>query len=136
MFEFLDKISIDEKDVKMMNPLLWAYIGDSIYEVYVRSYIISKGGKTSFDLHRESIAYVKASAQSNILDVIMDKLTEEEQNIVRRGRNTKTYHIPKNAKAIDYKRATALEALIGYLYLLKRYDRLDEIMSFIFEGVK
>lgn len=134
MFDYIEKLSFDEKDVKLMNPLVWAYIGDSIYEVYVRSYIISKGGKTSFDLHKESIKYVKASSQSQILEYIYDKLTDEEQNIVRRGRNTKTYHVPKNASVIDYKRATALEALIGYLYLLKRYDRIDEIMEMILRG--
>lgn len=136
MFDYIKKLSFNEKDVRMMNPLVWAYIGDSVYEVYVRSYIISKGGKTSFDLHRESIKYVKASSQSDILETIYDKLTEEEKNIIRRGRNTKTYHVPKNASIIDYKRATALEALIGYLYLLKRYDRIDEIMNMILEGAK
>lgn len=136
MFDYIKKMSFNEKDVRMMNPLVWAYIGDSVYEVYVRSYIISKGGKTSFDLHRESIKYVKASSQSDILELIYDKLTEEEQNIIRRGRNTKTYHVPKNASIIDYKRATALEALIGYLYLLKRYERIDEIMNMILEEDK
>ncbi|QCX33814.1 Mini-ribonuclease 3 [Caloramator sp. E03] len=136
MFDYIKKLSFNEKDVRMMNPLVWAYIGDSVYEVYVRSYIISKGGKTSFALHRESIKYVKASSQSDILETIYDKLTEEEKNIIRRGRNTKTYHVPKNASIIDYKRATALEALIGYLYLLKRYDRIDEIMNMILEGAK
>ena len=117
----------------MLNPLVWAYIGDAVYEVYVRSYVISEGKRNAGDLHRGSINFVKAEAQSDILETLLPKLTEEEQNIVRRGRNTKTTHVPKNAQVIDYRRATALEALIGYLYLMKRYERMDEIMGIIFE---
>lgn len=136
MFDYLESIAACENDARMMNPLVWAYIGDAVYEVYVRSYIISKGRKSSFELHRESIKYVKAEAQSSILEMLTESLSEEERNIVRRGRNTKTYHVPKNADVIDYRRATALEALIGYLYLMKRYERLDEIMKMILEAVK
>ena len=124
---------LKETDVMMLNPLVWAYIGDAVYEVYVRSYVISEGKRNAGDLHRGSINFVKAEAQSDILETLLPKLTEEEQNIVRRGRNTKTTHVPKNAHVIDYRRATALEALIGYLYLMKRYERMDEIMGIIFE---
>jgi ribonuclease III family protein len=138
MMNIMDKISeytnLSEIDIRMLNPLIWAYIGDAIYEAYVRSYIISSGKRTSHDLHKMSIKFVKASAQSDFLEKILPLLSEEEQDVVRRGRNTKTYHVPKNADVIDYRRATAFEGLIGYLYLMKRYDRLDEIIKLVFEA--
>lgn len=126
-----DFIKLSEIDIKMLNPLVWAYIGDSVYEMYVRSFIISETKKTSFDLHKKSIKYVKAGAQSAHLELILPFLTEEESDVVRRGRNSKANHLPKNANVIDYRRATAFEALIGYLYLLKRYERLDEIIKIV-----
>ena len=126
-----DYIGLEENEVRQLNPLIWAYIGDAIYEVYIRSYIISYGKKTSKDLHKEAIKFVKASAQSDYLEVIMLELTEDEQYIVRRTRNTKSNHVAKNADVIDYRRATALEGLVGYLYLTKNFDRLDEIMHMI-----
>jgi ribonuclease-3 family protein len=128
-----DYIKLGENEVRLLNPLIWAYIGDAVYEVYVRSFIISNGRKTSNDLHKESIKYVKAKAQSDILEELLNNLTEDEQYIVKRTRNTKSYHVPKNADVIDYRRATAFEGLVGYLYLIKNYKRLDEIMKFIFD---
>lgn len=128
-----DFLRVSDNDVMMMNPLVWAYVGDAVYEVYVRSYIISNHKRSSNDLHKESIKYVKAAAQSKVLEEILPMLTEEEQNIARRGRNTKTYHVPKNANMIDYRRATAFEALIGYLYLMKRFDRINEIVKIAFK---
>ncbi|WP_133628806.1 Mini-ribonuclease 3 [Fonticella tunisiensis] len=133
MFNAEKYINLGEMDVRMLNPLVWAYIGDAVYEVYVRSFIISNTKKNSHDLHVESIKFVKAGAQSEILEELMPYLTEEEQNVVRRGRNTRTGHVPKNADVIDYRRATALEGLIGYLYLMKRFERIDEIMNIVFE---
>ena len=134
MDKLCEYITLSEIEIRMLNPLIWAYIGDAIYEVYVRSYIISSDKRSSNDLHKMSIKFVKAGAQSDYLEKILPSLSEEEQDIVRRGRNTKTYHVPKNANVIDYRRATALEALIGYLYLMKRFDRIDEIMKLIFEA--
>jgi ribonuclease-3 family protein len=129
-----DFISLSEIDIKMLNPLIWAYIGDSVYEMYVRSFIISDKKRTSADLHKKSIKYVKASAQSAHLELLAAFLTEEESDVVRRGRNSKANHLPKNANVIDYRRATAFEALIGYLYLLKRFDRLGEIIRIVLKA--
>lgn len=132
----LDKyITLGEMEVRMLNPLVWAYIGDSIYEAFIRSHIISNTKKTAHALHLESIKFVKAKAQSQILEDLLPFLTEEEQDIVRRGRNTKAGHLPKNADVMDYRRATALEGLIGYIYLMKRFDRLDEIMEIILKRI-
>lgn len=128
-------INLEEMEVRMLNPLVWAYIGDAIYEAFVRSHIISTTKKSAHALHVESIKFVKAKAQAEILEGLMPYLTEEEQDIVRRGRNTKAGHLPKNADVMDYRRATALEALIGYIYLMKRFDRLDEIMEIILKRI-
>lgn len=121
----------DELQVNMMNPLVWAYIGDSVYELYVRNYLINNSNAKVHELHVNAIKYVKARAQAEILKTIENILNEEEKNIVRRTRNTQNHHIPKNADPSDYMYATAFEGLIGYLYLNKRFDRLKEILNLI-----
>ena len=121
----------DEKDVKMMSPLTWAYIGDCVYELYVREELINKTNLKPHKLHIEAIKYVKAKKQSEILKEILPNLTEEEQDIVRRGRNAENHHLPKNASVQEYMYATAFEALIGYLYLTKKDERLKEILGLI-----
>ena len=121
----------NEVDVNMMNPLVWAYIGDSVYELYVRNYLINNSNKKVHELHINAIKYVKAKSQAEILKIIEDTLSEEEKNIVRRTRNTQNHHIPKNADPADYMYSTAFEGLIGYLYLTKKEDRLNEIFEII-----
>ena len=121
----------DIKDVKMMSPLTWAYIGDCVYELYVRQELINKTNLKPHKLHIEAINYVKASKQAKILKGIMDKLTEEEQDVVRRGRNSENHHLPKNASVEDYMYSTAFEALIGFLYLSRQDERLKEILGLI-----
>ena len=116
-------------EVKMLNPLVWAYIGDSVYELYVRIHLTNTSNAKPHKLHMESIKYVKAKAQADILDKIESNLTEEELDIVRRGRNTENHHVAKNADPADYTKATSFEALLGYLYLTKQDERLDEILK-------
>lgn len=123
------KRSIEE--VKQLSPLTWAYVGDSVYELYIRTYLINTTRLKPHELHIKSIQYVKAKAQADILQKLEQILTEEERDIVRRGRNTKNYHIAKNASVQDYMYATAFEALIGYLYLTKQDERLKEIVDYI-----
>ena len=119
--------SIEES--KMLSPLVWAYIGDSVYEMFIRTYLVNHSNAKPHKLHIESIKYVKAKAQADILLKIEDKLTEEEKDIVRRGRNTENHHVAKNSNVADYSKATAFEALIGYLYLSKQDERLEEILE-------
>ena len=119
----------DIKDAEMLSPLVWAYVGDSIYEVFVRTYLVNKSNAKPHKLHIESIKYVKAKAQAEVLKKIMDNLSEHEKDIVRRGRNTENHHLPKNADVADYAYSTAFEALIGYLYLTKQDERLKEILN-------
>jgi ribonuclease-3 family protein len=116
-------------EVKMLNPLVWAYVGDSVYELYVRIHLTNTSNAKPHKLHMESIKYVKAKAQADILDKIESNLTEEELDIVRRGRNTENHHVAKNADPADYTKATSFEALLGYLYLTKQDERLDEILK-------
>ena len=119
----------DLQDAKMLSPLVWAYVGDSVYELFVRTKLTNNSNAKPHKLHIESIKYVKAKAQADILKSIMDELTEEEKDIVRRGRNTENHHVAKNSNVADYSQSTAFEALIGYLYLIKQDERLEEILN-------
>ena len=115
--------------VKLLSPLTWAYVGDAVYEQYIRNYLVSTTQLKPNKLHIESIKYVKAAAQAETLKKIEKELTEEELDIVRRGRNAKNHHLPKNANVAEYSHSTAFEALIGYLYLTKQERRLQEILE-------
>lgn len=121
----------DEKEINQMSPLTWAYVGDAVYELYVRSYLIDATNLKPNNLHKEAIKYVKAKAQAEILNNLQEILTEEEHEIVRRARNTQNHHLPKNANVQEYMYSTALEGLIGYLYLTKQKNRLDELFKII-----
>lgn len=119
----------DIEEVKLMPPLVWAYVGDAVYELYIRTNLVNNTKLNPHKLHVEAIKYVKAQAQAKILETITENLTEEEKDIVRRGRNAQNHHLPKNANLDEYSHATAFEALIGYLYLTKQDERLREILE-------
>lgn len=123
------KISITSEEVNLMPPLVWAYIGDSVYELYIRNYLVTHTKMKPHKLHIETIKYVKAKAQSDILKQIQEDLTEKEKEIVRRTRNTENHHLPKNSNVQEYMYSTAFEGLIGFLYLTKQYKRLEEILQ-------
>ena len=132
MNEFIN-IEKDEEEVNMMSPLTWAYVGDCVYELYIRTKLDNKTNLKPHKLHIESIKYVKAQAQAEFLERIFESLTEEEKDIVRRGRNAENHQLPKNCNLQDYMYATAFEALIGYLYLTKKENRLKEILNQVWE---
>ena len=119
----------NKEELKLISPLTWAYIGDAVYELYVREYLIKNTNLKPHKLHIETIKYVKASAQAKILQKIEEFLTAEEKEVVKRGRNTRTHSAPKNADLTDYMYATAFEALIGYLYVTGQNERLEEILK-------
>lgn len=119
----------EEVDINLLSPLTWAYVGDAVYELYIRTNLVNKTKLKPHKLHIESIKYVKAKAQADILKEIMDKLTDDEKEIVRRARNAENHHLPKNAEPEDYMYSTAFEGLIGYLYLCKKDERLKEILE-------
>ena len=116
-----------------INVLVLAYLGDTIYENYVRKYLIGKGIGNVNDLQNESVNYVSAKSQAKYLQEMMDKnfLSDNEITVVKRARNYKTTSHPKNCDIVTYKYATGLESLIGYLDLEGKRDRIDEIMNFI-----
>ena len=129
--EELFKIDRPEEEINLLSPLTWAYIGDAIFELYIRTNLVNKTNLKPHKLHIEAINYVKAKAQAEFLQKIEEILTDEEKDIVRRGRNTKNHHLPKNSNVQEYMHATAFEALVGYLYLTKRYKRLEEILKLV-----
>ena len=116
-----------------LNPLALAYIGDAIYEIYIREYLICNGICKVCELQKESIKYVSANSQYKFLVNMIDNhfLNDDELNIIYRARNHKVDHKPKNCDIITYKYATGLEALIGYLYFSDNKKRIDEIMNYI-----
>ena len=118
------------------NVLTLAYLGDSIYEIYIRHYLVKKNIVKVKDLQKEAVKYVSATAQAQFLKNMIDEnfLNEKEMEFVLRARNHKVNHKPKNASIITYKYATGLEALIVYYYLEENKKRIDEIMNFIIEG--
>lgn len=129
----MDSGKLSASDVKMLNPLVLAYVGDSVYDTFVRTLLVSGGHGQVAKLHKMSIEFVKAKAQADILGEINELLTPEEQDVVRRGRNTKSSTIPKNAYIRDYRYATGFEALIGFLYLTGQIDRLMEITKMVID---
>ncbi len=118
----------NKTEVNLMSPLTWAYIGDSVYELYIREHLVQITNLKPHKLHIEAIKHVKAQAQAKLLKEIEKILTEEEKDIVRRTRNTENHHVAKNANPTDYMYATAFEGLIGYLYLTNQKERLEEIL--------
>lgn len=126
--KFLEVKNYKESEVRELSSLALAYIGDACFEILVRSEILDVR-KNPNKLHRESIRFVRAKSQRELIEKVEDKLTEEEMKIFKRGRNAKSHTVPKNADPIDYRMATGLEALFGYLYLLKRYNRIREIFE-------
>ena len=128
MEEFIE-LKKDITEVKLMPPLTWAYVGDCVYELYIRTKLVNETKLKPHELHIKAIGYVKAKAHAERLKNIYDKLTDEEKDIVRRGRNAENHHLPKNANVQEYMYSTAFEALIGYLYLTKQNKRLKEILE-------
>lgn len=122
-----------QDEVRMLSPLKMAYIGDAVYEVLVRRYLLENNKGPMHKLHRASTKYVKAESQARFVMSLEAELTEEESTILKRGRNAKSGTIPKNAKVQDYRYSTGFEALIGYLYLNGKEDRIMEFFKKIIE---
>lgn len=132
MEEFIKKINIlnvSENDLKMMNPLVLAYIGDSIFDLFIKSYMVSKSKANVNKINKMVVKFVKAPSQALIVKRITEFLSEEEIRIIKRGRNQKTTTPAKNASLVDYKLATGFEALIGWLYLKDDISRLNQIIE-------
>ena len=122
------QFSLENQDIKSYSPLTLAYIGDGIYELVIRTILVSHGNCQPNKLHKKASRLVKASAQSGMMEVLEPILTEQERAVYKRGRNAKSPTMAKNATMADYRRATGFEALMGYLYLEEQEERMIDLI--------
>ena len=129
MLESLDRLfQLENQDIRTYSPLTLAYIGDGVYEVVVRTILVRRGNCPVNQLHKRAVRLVKAGAQAEMARKLRPLLTAEEEEVFRRGRNAHSPTMPRHATVADYRHATGFEALIGWLYLQKRTDRLLELI--------
>ncbi|MFQ7307187.1 MAG: Mini-ribonuclease 3 [Mediterraneibacter sp.] len=134
---YIQKIpGMSEIDAKECSPLVLAYIGDCVFDLIIKTMAAGRGNRPVHKLHEETSRYVQASAQSFMMRSMQEHLTEEEHAIYRRGRNSRTVSPAKNQSITDYRRATGFEALIGYLYLRREYERLTELVALGLESME
>lgn len=130
---FMQALNLQDVDVVSYSPLVLAYIGDAVYEVLIRTKVINRGSMQVNKMHKKSSELVCAEAQAGLAKILQDELTEEEFAVYKRGRNARSATMAKHATMIDYRMATGFEALVGYLYLTGRYERL---LSLIHDGLE
>ena len=131
-----EQFQIGEVDVRTYSPLALAYIGDGIFDLVIRTVIVGKGNTKASQLHYQTSHIVKAETQAKIIEALENDLTEEEADVYRRGRNAKSPTMAKNAKMVDYRKATGFEALMGYLYLNDEFPRVLELTKLGLERAK
>ena len=131
-----EEFQLGEQELNSYSPLVLAYIGDCVYELLIRTLLVGKANCQVSKLHKKAIDYVKAETQAAMIFALMDELTEEEQDVFRRGKNAKPHTIPKNASLSDYRRATGMEAVIGYLYLKDETERVIELVKLGLDRLK
>ncbi|OOB80078.1 MAG: ribonuclease III [Epulopiscium sp. Nuni2H_MBin003] len=129
VYKLLEKTNEDKVSARSYSPLVLAYIGDGIYEIFIRDYIVKKANAPVNTLHKQTREFVQAKAQAIMYNKLKDILTEEETAVLKRGRNAKSTSTPKNGNIHEYRLATGVEALVGYLYLENRLERLGELME-------
>ena len=126
---FEEALGFGEADIGSYSPLVLAYVGDTVFDLMIKSMVVNEGNRQVQKIHERASRYVQASAQSQMMRVIQPLLSEEEHAVFRRGRNTKSVTPAKNQSITDYRRATGFEALVGYLYLKKEYGRLVQLVK-------
>ena len=130
-----ENFALKDVDIRTYSPLTLAYIGDGVFDLIIRSVVVGKGNTRPNKLHYRTSGIVKAHTQALIIEYLLPYLTEEEADIYRRGKNSKPQNKAKNATASDYRKATGLEALVGYLYLTDRFERLVELVKQAVDGL-
>ena len=120
---------LKEVDIRAYSPLTLAYIGDCVYDLVIRAVVVERGNEPANKLHKKTVAYVKAQTQAAMIEALLPYLTEEEEAVYKRGRNAKSYTSAKNASIGDYRKATGMEALVGYLYLTGQEARIMELIK-------
>ena len=118
-----------KQDIRTYSPLTFAYIGDAVYDLIIRTMGVERANRPANELHRITVQYVSAGAQAKIVQGLMDDFTEEERAVYRRGRNAKPHTMAKNASVADYLKATGFEAVLGYLYLTDNMERVLELVK-------
>ncbi len=126
--DFLGQLKILPKDIKTYSPLSFAYLGDNIYDLFVRYMVVAEGNTQSSQYHERVTSFVRAGGQTEFFEKIKDELTAEEAAVFKRGRNAKTTHVPKHSSREEYAIATGVETLIGYLFLKGEMERLVALM--------
>lgn len=121
------------QDVRAYSPLALAYIGDAVYDLIIRTVVVGRANRPANILHHMTVKYVSAGAQARIMEALLDRLTQEELSVYRRGKNSKPHTMAKNASGEDYMKATGFEAVLGYLYLS---DDMERILWMVQEGIK
>lgn len=129
----LETFNLKEQDIRTFSGLNLAYVGDAVYDLIIRTYVTEQGARSVNALNKMKVKYVNAKAQSDIITALLDELTEEETDVYKRGKNSKPQSTAKNATLSDYHRATGFEALVGYLYLTGKTERL---MYLVKKGVE
>lgn len=127
--QILDLFPGKKQDVRTYSPLTLAYIGDAVYDLIIRTVVVGHANRPANALHHITVKYVSANAQAKIADLLMDRFTEDELAVYKRGRNAKPHTTSKNASVGDYLKATGLEAVMGYLYLTNQTERLLELVK-------
>lgn len=122
-----------QQDIKAYSPLTLAYIGDAVYDLVIRTLVVERANRPTNELHRITVKYVSATAQAKMAAVLLDRLTEEERSVYRRGKNAKPHTMAKNATAAEYLKATGFEAVVGFLYLT---DQLERLFTLVREGIR
>ena len=131
-----EQFELADVDIRTYSPLTLAYIGDCIFDLIIRSVVVGKGNTRPNQLHQRTSSIVKAHTQELIIQYLEPQLTQKEADIYRRGRNAKSYTMAKNATMADYRKATGLEAVIGYLYLTDQFARAVELTKNAIDGLK
>lgn len=124
-----ENFGLKEVDIRTYSPLTLAYIGDCVFDLIIRTVVVERGNESANKLHHKTVTYVKAETQALLIDAMLSDLTEEELGVYKRGRNAKSYTTAKNASVGDYRKATGMEALVGYLYLQNRTERILELLQ-------
>lgn len=130
-----DMLPLTPQTARGYSPLALAFVGDSVYEAFIRTRLVLSANQSAAKLHRAAVHFVRAGAQAQAMQTILPTLSEEEADIYKRGRNTHSHTVPKNADVTEYRAATGFEALVGYLYLSGQNDRLNRVMQLAYDSL-
>ena len=130
------EFSCEDVDLRNYSPLTLAFLGDCVFDLIIRTVIVERGNRAPESLHKKKSAVVKAQTQAKMAESLLESLSEEEISVYKRGRNAKSYSVAKNASVSDYRRATGFEALLGYLYLQDKEDRVIELIKLALSRVE